>query len=59
MSDSLSHIMYIISNLLIFLNIAILHNIVLNKLYHKIPNDLEVFIWFPKQTTLLFWDNLW
>lgn len=31
---------------------------VTNELYHKIPSDLKVFIWFPKQTALLFQVNL-
>lgn len=50
--DSLSQIIYILSSLLIFLNISTLRNIVTNELYHKIPNDLHVFICFPQQTAL-------
>ena len=57
-SDSLSQIIHIISSLLIFLNISILQNKVSNELYHKIPSDPKGFIWFPKQTALLFQGNL-
>lgn len=54
-SDSQSQIMYIVSSLLIFLNIPIVHNTVTRALYRKTPNDLEVFIWFPKGTALPLW----
>ena len=57
-SDSLSQIMHVISTLLIFLNISILQKTVTNELYHKIPSDLKVLVWFPKQTALLFQVNL-
>ena len=57
-SGSLSQITHVISTLLIFLNISILQKSVTNELYHKIPSDLKVFIWFPKQTAMLFQVNL-
>lgn len=55
---SQSRIMYLVSSSLVFLNIPIVHDIVTSALYRKTPNDLEVFIWFPKGTALLFWGNL-
>ena len=57
-SGSPSQIMHVISTLLIFLNISILQKTVRNELYHKIPSDLKVFIWFSEQTAMLFQVNL-